>query len=225
MTPTPEELGARLRGLGSCALSDALDALGLEQVVHGVSGLTMPETSYAGRAVTVRLGPTTETTTSSHLGADAVDHAGPGEVIVVANDGRTECAAWGGLLSTAAARNGVAGVVVDGAVRDVDEARSAGLPVHGIRATPVTARGRVAQISWNEQVLLAGVPVRPGDWVVADESGVIVIPADRLDEVIVVADRIAGTEARLAEEIRAGRAVIDVMNSRYELMLTSGDAR
>ena len=222
MSDTTEVIAERLRGLGSCALSDALDSLGLAQVLPHLRALTLPGAVVAGRALTVELGPADGTPTTSHLAAEAVDSAGADDVIVVANAGRTSCAGWGGLLSAAAARNRVTGVVVDGAVRDIDEARAVGLPVYGVQPTPVTARGRVVQVRWGAPVEVDGVAIRPGDWIVADGSGVVVVPHDRLDEVVVMAESVATVEARLAQEIAAGRSVVEVMNARYELMLSAG---
>jgi regulator of RNase E activity RraA len=70
-------------------------------------------------------------------------------------------------------------------------------------------------------VTIDGVGVAPGDWLVADASGVVVVPAAALDEVLDRAERIAAVEARLVEEVRRGRPVDEVMDSRYELMLAA----
>lgn len=213
----------RLRGLDTCAVSDALDRHGITGAVVGLRSLAA-DRPVAGRAVTVLLGPPPGPAGQPvrHLGTAAVDAAGPDEVIVVAHQGRTDCAGWGGLLSRAAAARGVAGIVVDGAARDLAEAREAGLPVHAWTGTPVTARGRAVEHSWGEPVDLAGIPVRPGDLVLADEGGVVVVPADRADEVLATAERIAATEAVMAAAINAGTPVSDVMGKSYE-ELTDGD--
>jgi 4-hydroxy-4-methyl-2-oxoglutarate aldolase len=212
----------RLRALDTCAVSDALDRHGIAGVVAGLHPLAA-DRPLAGRAVTVLLGPPTPTAgrPTRHLGAGAVDASGPGDVIVIAHQGRTDCAGWGGLLSRAAAARGIDGVVVDGAARDLLEAREAGLPVHARAATPVTARGR-AEHAWGEPVELAGVPVRPGDLVLGDAGGVVIVPAARADEVLATAERIAATEAAMATAIQAGTPVSDVMGKSYE-ELTDAD--
>lgn len=214
---------ARLRRLDTCAVSDALDRHGLHGVLGGLRPLAADRV-FAGRAVTVLLGPPAAdgTLPQRHLGTAAVDASGPGVVVVVAHQGRTDCAGWGGLLSRAAAARGVEGVIVDGAARDLGEAAAAGLPVHAVTPTPVTARGRAVEHAWGEPVEIAGVNVVPGDLVLADAGGAVVVPADRADEILATAERIAATEAAMAEAIEAGTPVSDVMGKSYE-ELTDGN--
>ncbi|WP_329406744.1 demethylmenaquinone methyltransferase [Nocardia vinacea] len=212
------DLVKRLRALDTCAVSDALDRHGLTGVVDGLRPLAA-QRPLAGRAVTVLLGPPSGQSaapTKRHLGTAAVESAGPGDVIAVAHQGRTDCAGWGGLLSRAAAGRGVEGVVVDGAARDLAEAAEAGLPVMARAATPVTARGRTTEHSWGQPVELGGVTVAPGDLVLGDSGGVVVIPAAHADEVLATAERIAATEAAMATAIEAGTPVSEVMGKTYE---------
>ena len=115
---------------------------------------------------------------------------------------------------------GLSGVVVDGACRDVDESREVGYPVYARAAIPVTARGRIVQQSVNEEIQFAGVPVHPGDLVIADGSGVVIVPRPREREVITEAEAIAARESKMAEAIRSGRSVVEVMEGLgYESML------
>jgi regulator of RNase E activity RraA len=186
-----------------------------------VSGLRplAAQRAAAGRAVTVLLGPPSARPAGGqqrHLGTAAVDASGPDDVIVVAHQGRTDCAGWGGLLSRAAAIRGIDGVVVDGAARDLAEAANAELPVYARASTAVTARGRAAEVSWGEPVELAGVPVAPGDLVLADAGGVAVIPSAHAEAVLATAERIAATEAAMAAALDAGRPVSEVMGATYE---------
>ena len=115
------------------------------------------------------------------------------------------------------------GVVVDGACRDLDEIREIGLPVYARAVVPVTARGRVMQHSFNDEVQCGGVQVRPGDLVIADGSGVVFIPQEKEEEVISGAEAIAAREAEMASALREGRRVTEVMGSMgYESMLVKG---
>jgi regulator of RNase E activity RraA len=210
----------RLRALDSCAVSDALDRHGLRGVVTGPRPLAATGT-IAGRAVTVLLGPPDQAPRTAgrpgrHLGAAAVDASGPGDVLVVAHQGRTDCAGWGGLLSRVAVARGIAGVVVDGAARDLTEARELGFPVHALVEVPTTARGRAVERAWGQPVELAGIPVAPGDLVMADAGGTVVIPAAFADDVLATAERIAATEATMAAAIDAGSPVSTVMSTSYE---------
>jgi 4-hydroxy-4-methyl-2-oxoglutarate aldolase len=210
----------RLAGLDACTVSDALDACGIAGYVDCLAPM-WEGARVAGRAVTTKLaaGPAPVGGPRIHLGARAIEAARPGEVIVVDNDGRAGMGSWGGLLSLAASLRGVAGVITDGACRDVDEARQMRFPVFARRGAAPTARGRVHEVSCNEPVMLAGVPVHPGDVVVADGSGVVVVPAADVGRVVQAAERIAGREATMAARLREGVPVSQVLGERYEDML------
>ncbi|MFV3076109.1 RraA family protein [Niveispirillum fermenti] len=209
----------RLQHFDSCTVSDALDKLGLTGAVSGLSPLTLPGRRIAGRAVTVKLGAPLPALPKRHLGAGAVMAAEPGDIIVVEHRGRTDVSGWGGLLSRGAVGKGVAAVIVDGACRDVDESRDLGLPVFARAAVPVTARGRVAEHDYNCPITIAGLAVSPGDWLVADGSGVVFIPAARLEQVIAVAEDILARETLMARAIDAGVPIGQVMGANYEDML------
>jgi len=214
------EVADRLAQLDTCTLSDALDALGLTGVAPGPVPV-WEGARVAGPAVTVKLAPGVpdDTRGRTHLGARAIDRARPGSVIVVDNGGRTEMGGWGGLLSLAASRNGVAGVVLDGACRDVDEARELGFPVFARAAVPRTARRRVYEESTGEPVSIAGIPVSEGDLVVADGSGVVILPRSRVLEVLAEAERLRAREQEMVEQLKAGATVGSVLGHNYESMI------
>jgi regulator of RNase E activity RraA len=218
---TTDDLVSRLRALDTCAVSDALDSHGLPSAVGGLRPLAAQRT-VAGRAVTVLLGVPAAAAASPvgapkrHLSTAAVDASGPGDVIVVAHQGRTDCAGWGGLLSRAAVIRGIDGVVVDGVARDLAEAAAVGLPVYASASTAVTARGRAVEVGWGEPVEFAGVPVAPGDLVLADAGGIVIIPSAHAETVLATAERIAATEAAMAAALDAGRPVSEVMGATYE---------
>ena len=217
-----EDLVARLSKLDTCAVSDALDRLGVKGATVGIRPL-WPCPRIVGRAVTVKIKPAGLDKPKHHLGTQAIEVARPGEVIVVDNAGRTDVAAWGGLLSLASRLKGLSGAVVDGACRDVDESREVGFPVFARAAVPVTARGRIMQHSINEEVQFAGVQVHPGDLVIADGSGVVFIPGALEERVLSEAESIARRESQMAEEIRKGRSIVEVMGGLgYESMLEKG---
>jgi regulator of RNase E activity RraA len=209
----------RLAKLDTCAVSDALDRLGLKGAVIGIRPL-WPCPRIAGRAVTVKIKPAGLEKPKQHLCTPAIAAATPTDVIVVDHGGRTDVAAWGGLLSLAAQTKKIRGVIVDGAARDVDESREMEFPVFGRAAVQVTARGRVMQESFNEEIEFAGVQVHPGDLVIADMSGVVFIPRAKEQEVLTQAEALAASETRMAEAIRTGRSVVEVMETLgYESML------
>ena len=210
----------RLVALDCCVVSDALDALGLPPAITGI-GPVWACGRMAGRAVTVSLEPVVPGTPppSRHLGTEAISQAGPGDVIVVSNGGRTEAGAWGGLLALAASLAGVRGVVIDGACRDVDEMEPLGLAVFARAPVARTARRRFVEVATNVAIGIGDVPVAPGDLVLADGSGVAVVPADRAEDVIAEAERMAAEEAAMAALLRSGRPAVDVLDRRYETMM------
>ena len=169
-----------------------------------------------GRAITVRLEPFRGDVPKRHLGTAAIDSAATGDVIVVEHQSRDDCAGWGGLLSTAALARGVSGVVVDGLARDIDESEDLGFPVFARGATPVTARNKVVETSTNQPISLAGVRVDKGDFILADGSGIAVIPQSRLNDVLVVARRMLALENGIRAELQHGKPISLAMNESYE---------
>lgn len=213
-----DPLVVRLAKLDACAVSDALDRVGLKGVALGIRPM-WPCPRIAGRAVTVKLKPAGQEKPKQHVGVDAIEAASPGDVIVIDHSGREDVSGWGGILATASKLKELSGVVIDGACRDIDEYREMGFPVYGRAGVPVTARGRVVQHSFNQEIEVGGVFVRPGDLVIADGSGVVFIPTSRAEEVIAEAEMIAGREAQMVKEILSGRSVVEVMGLNYETML------
>jgi regulator of RNase E activity RraA len=210
---------ARLSRLDSCAVSDALDRLGLPGAVRGIVPL-WPGPRVVGRCVTVKIKPVGLEKPKQHLCTPAIAAAAFGDVIVVDNGGRVDVAAWGGLLSLAAQVGKLGGVIVDGAARDVDESRDLKFPVFARAAVQVTARGRIMQESCNQEIEFAGVQVHPGDLVIADGSGVVFVPRGREADVIAQAEALAECEAAMAQAIRGGRSIVEVMETMgYESML------
>ncbi|MFI1336579.1 RraA family protein [Streptomyces sp. NPDC020845] len=201
----------RFAALDSAAVSDALDQLGLPSGVGGIRPVWGPA-AVVGFAVTVGLEPRTEGPAGAHIATTAVESSDDQSVIVVDNQGRTDVSCWGGILSLGASLRGVRGVVADGVCRDVAEARELGFPVFSRGSIPATARGRLQQRSTGEPVSVAGLMVEQGDVVVADETGLVVIPRARAEEVALVATAIVARERAIADEVRAGAALSQAMH-------------
>jgi regulator of RNase E activity RraA len=211
----------RLVRLDTCALSDALDRLSMSGALAGFPRWG-PRRPIVGQVITVALEAGPVRSSGSHLGTTALSEAGAEQVIVVANAGQTEASAWGGLLSLEAHLKGVAGVIVDGALRDVDEIEDLNVPVFARCATPRSARGRYREVATNVPVTVGGLRVEPGTWVVADGSGVVFIPRETAAKVLPVAEDIADRESRMASALREGNSGTQIMDSRYEQMLERG---
>jgi 4-hydroxy-4-methyl-2-oxoglutarate aldolase len=212
-----DDIVNRLLSLDTCAVSDACDRLGVPGAVLGIAPMT-PPAKIAGRVVTVKLVEANGRQATRHLCTAAIEAANRGDVIVIANP-RLDAAGWGGILSAAAKTKGVAGVVCDGAARDVDESRELEFPVFARAAVPRTARGRIIEESFNEPIQVGGLPVRPNDLVLADGSGVVFLEAARAEEVLSNAETIAARESKMKEAVMAGDRVSEVMGRDYETML------
>jgi regulator of RNase E activity RraA len=213
------DLSARLAGVDACAVSDALDKLGLPGAVTGIHRLTTTR-RISGRVLTVKLEPDDgRPAASRHLSTAAVEAAQPGDVIVIEQRTGIDAAGWGGNLSLGARLRGVAGVVVEGSTRDVDEARDYDFPVFARDHTARTARGRIVETATNVPIVVGGVTVSPGDYVVADGSAVVFIAAADLERVLTAAEAIVERERQMAAALRAGTAISQVMGGSYETML------
>lgn len=212
----------RLQRLDVCAVSDAMDKLGLPPSVSGLTQQSTPQ-RIAGKVVTYKLVPAAQVPNHAgaprHLGTTAIEAAQPGDVIVIEQRTGLDAGSWGGILSLAAKLRQVAGVVVDGPVRDIDEARAYEFPVYARGLTARTARSRVAEAFTNQPVRIGEVTVCPGDYVIADASGAVFIAAADIDRVLQAAEMIVGREAAMAQALRAGQPVSQVMGADYEHML------
>jgi regulator of RNase E activity RraA len=209
----------RLSRLDSCAVSDALDKLKLAGVVTGLPPLSSPR-RIAGRVVTVKLGVGTASSGSPrHLGTTAVEAARPGDVIVVEQRSGIDAGSWGGILTLGAKLRGVAGVIADGPVRDIDEAKGHDFPVFARACTARTARGRIVELATNAPVTIGDVSVAPGDYVIADGSAVVFVRSEDIERVLEAAELIAGREALMARALTAGSPITEVMGASYEHML------
>lgn len=209
----------RLLRLDCCAVSDALDKLKLGGVVSGLPRLSGVG-RIAGRVITMKLGTgSAPPGPARHLGTTAIEAANPGDVIVVEQRSGVEAGSWGGILTLGAKLRGVAGVIADGPVRDIDEANAMDFPVFARACTARTARGRVVELATNGPVEIGTVTVNPGDYVIADGSGVAFIKPEDVERVLAAAGMIAAREAAMAQALREGRPITEVMGANYEHML------
>jgi len=209
----------RLRRLDVCAVSDALDRLKLGGQVTGLrqeSG----DRRIAGRAITVLLGTGSPPPgPPRHLCTAAIEQSDDETIIVVEQRSGVEAGCWGGLLTLGAMQRNVAGVVADGPVRDIDEARGYDFPIFTNRLTSLTARGRVVEKDTNVPVRIGDVNVNAGDYVIADRSAVIFIAVENIEAVLEEAEEIVAKEAAMSKAILAGGRLSEVLGGNYEHML------
>jgi len=171
---------------------------------YRINPVYKPMRKLCGTAVTVQARPG-----DNLLSLKAIQIAQPGDVIVIAAQGDTSLSVWGGFMSMMAARRGIAGVVTDGVIRDVEQSREAGLPIYAVGVTPAApTKEGTGQI--NTSISCGGVVVEPGDIVVGDEDGVVVVPRREAEAVAEkVRERIAKEDAWLKIVEAGGFIAID----------------
>ena len=196
--------------------SDALDECGVAGAVPGaVLRPTDPGARIAGQALTVLNRRLDERSATSRLGEiEAHNLAEPGDVLVI--QGVAGISSMGGISATVGRRQGEAGAVVDGAVRDVDHSRRIGYPVWCSGVSPITGKWRLETVAVNRAVRIAGIEVHPGDVVVADECGVCFVPFGRAAEVLAAAQRLARSEKARLEKLAQGISLSDFSKRTVE---------
>lgn len=191
----------------SCVVADAQERAG---VMRSYLRPLTNETRFAGSALTVRLEPGNQVDC-----LDALEVAQSGDVIVVDAAGETETSIWGGLMSGLCKMKGVVGAVVDGAIRDTDETRDLNFYIFSKAIVPRSTHspfsGRIEPIEINVPIQCAGVLVNPGDIVLGDEIGVVVVHVENAEEVLEKARTQAENEEKTRVRIREGKTVDEIL--------------
>lgn len=190
----------RIKPLGTSTISDALDKLGLEGGAYDINPL-FPGQLICGPAFTVRY---VARGTSGGTVGDFIDDVAPGSVVVIDNQGRTDCTVWGDIMSRYAHKAGIEGTVIDGVCRDISGIGASGLAVYSRGFTMITGKDRVAMEQVQVPVSLSGVRVQPGDLIYGDDTGVVVIPLAHAERVVEAAERIAEREQIISEMVDQG---------------------
>lgn len=196
-----KEIAREFAKISTPNISDALDRL---RIKGGLLGITpvVEGVRMAGTAFTVRFIPASQTEYKPWK--TYIDQAKEGDVIVIDNGGRDYCTVWGGLLTARARDLGIAGTVIDGVCRDVDVIRELRYPVFSRGRFMMTGKDRVQLAGLNEPINVAGLLVKPGDIIVGDDSGVVVVPQEKAEEVLKIAKEIHETEGKILEEVKRG---------------------
>jgi 4-hydroxy-4-methyl-2-oxoglutarate aldolase len=203
-------------------ISDAMDELG---IVGVVPAYMLPPVStgmrIVGPALTVR---NIQRTAQIHRAAldksntqgesEAHNLAEAGDVLVI--EGVMGCSNMGGQSATMARRQGFAGAIVDGTVRDPEQYRGMGWPVWCRGFTPITGKYRMQTVEVNGKVQVCGIQVSPGDLVCADEAGVAFVPRDQAAAVLEVSRKIDTADTRRKKDIDQGVPVADLMQRKYK---------
>ncbi|HEY45711.1 MAG TPA: RraA family protein [Anaerolineae bacterium] len=195
-----------LRSVTVASVTDALWEMGISGHLSHEIKPVLPA-KMVGPAVTVYKEPTTERLPPTHI-LELIDSAEPGSVIVIAIDGYKDSATWGGLMTTGAVVNGLEGALLDGGVRDVEEIeRDYSFPIFARSIHPAASVGRFKTVSSNEPVEIDGVLIRPGDVIMGDRDGVVVIPVDKAEECLKKALEIEAREREQTRHIQKTKSI------------------
>ncbi|WP_434672088.1 RraA family protein [Pseudomonas sp. R1-15] len=206
MSPEDQELVALFEGLDTPGVSDALDKLDLPGQCLGVMPLDNYRQVVIGPAFTVRY-----VSASSPPGTvgDFIDDVAEGDVVVIDNDGRTDCTVWGDIMTQYASSKRIAATVIDGVCRDVSKALGDGYPVFSKGRFMRTGKDRVEVAAVNQPVSIGQARVCARDIVVADANGVVIVPRERAREVAACARSIEEVESRIRALLAGGKSLRD----------------
>lgn len=208
-SPSPEDVRRALTGASTGNVADAVDE------ATGVGGFMSRDMKpvagvrAVGPAVTVHMRRLlrTDTRDRPNLQIQALDEAAPGSVVVEVLEDGLDTAGVGNLMATTAKVRGLAGMVIDGGARDVEELEEIGFPVWSRSVVPATSVGRYVAVAKNEPVTCGGVLVRPGDWIVADRTGVVVVPVESTARVLKLLREYGEKEEKMVPLIEKERSM------------------
>jgi 3-hexulose-6-phosphate synthase/6-phospho-3-hexuloisomerase len=205
---TSDPLASLFEGLLTGDVSDAMEQLGLRRaVILGYTALGTRGTPVVGRAFTLRQlakhGADERAANLSRQIEASRERAQPGDIVVIDTGGIADVATWGELHSVRCLRRGVKGMITNGATRDAELIREMKFPVFCRALSPVNGVWDLETRSFDEPVVLEGVQIRPGDIIVADETGIVVVARERAHDVAQRANEIRASDAEKLREERA----------------------
>ena len=200
-----EQKYADIIKLGTSALSDAMDRLGIPGQALGIKPIDR-SFRVCGPAFTVHNMPC-----DIHGGSvgDYIDDVAAGQVICIDNAGRLDATVWGDILTIMGSLHDIGGTVINGVCRDSNRAMEVGYPIFSRGTYMRTGKDRVMADAYNTKISLGEVAVVPGDIIAGDFDGIVVIPQERLDEVVKAAIEIEDAEDHIRESIRKGMSLIE----------------
>jgi 4-hydroxy-4-methyl-2-oxoglutarate aldolase len=202
----------------SPTISDALDRLGIEGACLGIKPLDR-SFRVLGEAFTLKYEATS--VTSKGTVGDFIDDVEPGKVIVIDNAGRLNCTVWGDILTTMASMKKLGGTVIDGVCRDTDKILEFNYPVFSKDHYMRTGKDRVQLEAVNVPVTISDIRVNPGDIIFGDADGILVIPREKAEDVLRIAEEIEEAENTIRDAILSGMRLDEARKTfRYHTLQT-----
>lgn len=220
MTTVTDELIRTLSALSTPTVSDALDRLGIPGQAFGIRAMNETLT-MCGRAYTLRYQPVG---IDGGTVGDYIDDVPSGSVLVLDNAGRLDATVWGDILTLVASRRAIAGTVIDGVCRDTGRARELRYPIYARGHWMRTGKDRVAMVAAEVPVAIGGVLVSPGDPVLGDADGIVVLPRAREREILDVALAIEKAEEAIRASVLSGSRLDETRRQRgYHTLQSRAD--
>lgn len=210
-----QRLVTGFRAVTTASVADAVDRVVKRPGFMSYEIKPLLQGKVVGPAVTVLECASTESHPPTHA-LQAIDEAAPGTILVIGMEdplGSRNVAQWGGLMTTAAVTRRLGGAVLDAGVRDVEEIRQLGFPVFARTVVPSSTVGRYVTVGKDLPVVCGGVLVHPGDLIVGDTDGVVVVPRELAGDVLTTADQIEATERRMTEEIKRTGSIVKALQT------------
>jgi regulator of RNase E activity RraA len=205
--------------LDSTSISDAMDKIGIPAGLYGIKPIT-PGAVMCGQAFTVRYVPCGEV--KGTVG-DFLDDVEQGQVCVLDNGGRDYCTVWGDIMAMTAPLKGIAGTLIYGVCRDIKDIRDIKYPIYSNGYYMVTGKDRVEIAEVNGSVTVAYLKVCPGDLIFGDDTGALVVPYDKVEEVLKIANEIDKKEEIIRDCIKRGMSLREArVQTDYHHLQTKG---
>lgn len=198
-----DKIVERLNKLDTTCVSDAMDKLGISCGLQNIKPV-LPGSKICGRAFTVHYVPCGQ---EKGTVGDFLDDVEVGQVVVIDNAGREYCTVWGDIMAITAKMKGIAGTVIDGVCRDIPAVKESGYPIFSKGCYMVTGKDRVEVDAVNVPVSVSGIQVTPGDIVLADDTGAVVVPKKRAEEIIEIAENIDKVESAIVALVKEGKSL------------------
>lgn len=218
---TPDEIVAALRGAENSTgnIADAVEEATGARGWMNADMKPLYDTKIVGRAATALMRPVLKNDTRKYRNhaLELLDQAEPGSVLVYVMEDGLEIAAMGNLMATTAKVRALEGAVIDGAVRDIAEIRRIGFPVFSRRVSPATSVGRMVSVAKQVPVVCGGIQVNPGDYIVGDPDGVVVVPQAAAERVVALLKEYDDKESKMVPIIEREKSILKAIEiyNRY----------
>ncbi len=207
------EIVAALQRTTVASVSDAIDDVIGQRGFMRTDMRPLFKTKIVGRAATVQLKPAVRPGDGFNYGLKLLDEAAPGSILVYVLEDGLEIAGIGELMATTAQVRGITGAIIDGGARDVDEIIRMGFPVFCRSLSPASIIGRHVSVAAQVPVMCAGILVRPGDYIMGDMDGVVVIPFGHAKKIAELALEFDAKEIKMREMIRETKSIRKAMEA------------